>query len=372
MKHPQSLNILSIMNYKIFLSLLIIIFLCHGFNAFCQGKVTRPAQQQSQTSKPQKSRPKVTISEPDGYINGHGYVDLGLPSGTLWATCNIGASSPTDLGEQYAWGEIRPKSGYTEDNSLWQGKECADIGGHPEFDAASANWGEHWRLPSHEQIKELDEKCKWVYTKRNGVRGFIIIGPNGKNIFLASRMSTSKWTYGTYVCGYWSSTPNERDYTSTDMMSSARGRNSNNKRLAYCITSSDNSAWIASGSKYNGLGIRPVYCDSVYKPKADFIGPEGRTYVGKADVFTISGCWMIPSYSNISSKDSGDVSIFVKFDKDGNVTNVTINGQGPVSKNDETLNAIETEIRSKKMKPMFSSKENIPDETEARIRYEFR
>ncbi len=87
------------------------------------------------------------------------------------------------MGEQYAWGEIEIKSDYSEENSLWQGKECEDIGGHPEFDVATAKWGEHWRLPSHEQIKELDEKCKWVYTKKNGVRGFIIIGPNGKKYF---------------------------------------------------------------------------------------------------------------------------------------------------------------------------------------------
>lgn len=347
--------------------LFVLLFTSINLGCWGQGRISRPTNNQ-----PAKKTSVVKISEPDDFVDNHGYVDLGLPSGTLWATCNVGASTHTDLGEQYAWGEIKPKSEYTEKNSLWQGKECEDIGGHPEFDAATAYWGNHWRLPSHEQIKELNEKCKWSYTKRDGVRGFLIIGPNGKNMFLPSRMSTSKWTYGTYVCGYWSSTPNTRDYTSTDMMSSARGRNSNNKRFAYCITSSDNSVWIASGSKYNGLGVRPVYCDSVYKPKADFIGPEGRTYVGKASVFTISGCWMIPSYSSISSKDSGDISIFVKFDKEGNVTELSMKGQGPVSKNEEIFNAVDTEIRSKKMRSMSYRKENIPDETEARIRYEFR
>lgn len=229
--------------------LIFISFGCHG-----QGQISRPAKEQ-----PVKKSSATEISEPDDYYNGHGYIDLGLPSGSLWATCNIGASSPTDLGEEYAWGEIKSKSEYTKDNSLWQGKECDDIGGNPEFDAVTANWGEHWRLPSHEQIKELYEKCKWIYTKRNGSRGFLIIGPNGKNIFLPSRMSTSEWTYGTYVCGYWSSTPNKKDRTDKDMISSAKQSNSNNKRLAYSITSSDNSQWIASDFKYHGHGVRAVY-----------------------------------------------------------------------------------------------------------------
>lgn len=335
--------------------------------SYGQGQISRPTKKQAV-----KQGSAVNISAPDDYVNGHGYVDLGLQSGTLWATCNVGASTPTDLGEQYAWGEITSKTEYNEGNSLWQGKECEDIGGHPEFDAATANWGDHWRLPSHEQIKELNETCKWVYTKKNGARGFIITGPNGKNIFLPSRMSTSQWTYGTFVCGYWSSTPNKRDYTSIDMMSSASGRNSNNKRFAYSITSSDNSIWIASGSKYYGHAVRAVYCDSVYKENPNFIGPEGRTYIGKATVFTISGCWMIPSYNKISSKDSGDIVIDVKFDKEGNVTNVAMKGQGPISKNEETLKDIETEIRSKKMRLETLHNVNIPDESEARIRYEFR
>lgn len=127
--------------------LIFLIFFCIKLGCFGQGQISRPAKTQSS-----KQPSFVNISEAENFIDGHGYVDLGLPSGTLWATCNIGASSPTDLGEQYAWGEIQPKSVYTEENSLWQGKECEDIGGHPEFDAATANWGYHWRLPSHEQI----------------------------------------------------------------------------------------------------------------------------------------------------------------------------------------------------------------------------
>lgn len=347
--------------------LFVLLFTCINLGCWGQGRISRPTNNQQA-----KKTSVVKISEPDGFIDNYGYVDLGLPSGTLWATCNVGASTPTDLGEQYAWGEIKPKTEYTEENSLWQGKECEDIGGHPEFDAATANWGNHWRLPSHEQIKELDEKCKWIYTKRNGVRGFLIIGPNSKNIFLPSRMSTSQWTYGTYVCGYWSSTPNKRDRTSIDYFSSASGTNSNNKRHVYSFTSSDNSAWICSSPKYYGNGVRPVYCDSVYKPNANFIRPEGRMYEGRPTVLTISGCWNIPFYEKMSSKDSGIIYIDVKFDKDGVVKDISMNGVGPVTNNKETCNAIETEIRSKKMKFFSTYKKPIPDETEARISCEFR
>lgn len=168
------------------------------------------------------------------------------------------------------------------------------------------------------------------------------------------------------------STPNKKDRTYVDDFSSASGTNSNNRRLAYCITSSDNSAWIASGSKYSGHGVRPVYSDSVYKTNPNFIRPSGREYVGCATVFTISSCWNIPFYGDIRSKDSGTINVSVKFDKEGNVTDVSMNGMGPVSKNKETCNAIETEIRNKKMKQSIGRNNTIPSETEAQIRYEFR
>lgn len=336
---------------------------------FCYGQNTTVTAPQKPS--PVKHNSSIKISAADGELLGHDYVDLGLPSGTLWATCNIGANTPTELGDQYAWGEITPKSAYTEENSLWQGKECDDIGGHPEFDAATANWGEHWRMPSHEQIMELDEKCKWVYTKKNGTRGFIIIGPNGKNIFLPSRMSKSEWTYGTYQCEYWSSTPNKRDHTFIDDYSSARGTNSNNKRLVYGITSSDESAWICSTSKYYGHCVRPVYCDSIYEQNPNFIRPEGRTYVGKASVWRIPAGWLSPSYAQIPSKDSGSISVTVIFDQEGVATRVSMKSFGPVSKNKEICDAVEKEIRSKKMIYHERSKP-IPNESKAQIRYEFR
>lgn len=73
-------------------------------------------------------------------INGHEYVDLGLPSGLKWATCNVGAKSPSDYGSYFAWGEINTKSNYEKSISLTYDRTIEDISGEPEFDAARANW----------------------------------------------------------------------------------------------------------------------------------------------------------------------------------------------------------------------------------------
>lgn len=115
----------------------------------------------------------------------HEWVDLGLPSGTLWATCNIGASSPEESGDYFAWGETAPKETYNWETYKWCNdrdntvtKYCTtDIYGTVdnkteldlEDDAAYVNWGSSWRMPSMEQIKELREYCSWEWTQSNGV-----------------------------------------------------------------------------------------------------------------------------------------------------------------------------------------------------------
>jgi len=136
----------------------------------------------------------------------HEYVDLGLPSGTLWATCNVGASTPEEFGDYFAWGETEPKVKYSESNYKWFGgtwynysrsitKYCTNSEyGYKGFvdnkteldaedDAAYVNWGPAWRMPSLEQIQELSD-CHGQWTKRNGVNGVLIIGPNGNTLFL--------------------------------------------------------------------------------------------------------------------------------------------------------------------------------------------
>ena len=141
-------------------------------------------------------------------INGHEYVDLGLPSGLKWATCNVGASKPEDYGKYYAWGETSTKSKYN--NSKTDGKQMNDIKGNSQYDAARANWGGTWRLPTKSELEEL-MKCTWKWTTQNGVKGYKVTGPNGNSIFLPA--AGCRWGRSLNTAGvngnYWSSTPSE-------------------------------------------------------------------------------------------------------------------------------------------------------------------
>ena len=156
----------------------------------------------------------VTVS---GTIAGYDYVDLGLPSGLKWATCNIGANTPEGYGNYYAWGETTTKSEYTEENSVTMGQPMSDFSGNATYDAARANWGGTWRMPTKAEMQELHDNCTWTRTTQNGVNGMRVTGSNGNSIFLPA----AGWCYGSsreyvgeYVGEYgyyWSSTPNESE-----------------------------------------------------------------------------------------------------------------------------------------------------------------
>jgi hypothetical protein len=137
-----------------------------------------------------------------GYIDGYPYVDLGLS--VKWAAYNVGADSPEDYGDYFAWGEIRPKSVYDWStykyykesdftylvkmtkycNDSLYGKVDNKTVLEPADDAASANWSYKWRMPTVEEQVELKDKCTWTWTTHNGVKGYEIVGPNGNSIFL--------------------------------------------------------------------------------------------------------------------------------------------------------------------------------------------
>lgn len=140
--------------------------------------------------------------QPENTLNGHEYVDLGLPSGLLWATCNVGADAPTAYGNYYAWGETTP-CGTTYSYS-----------DNPETlpasaDAATANWGAGWRMPTKAEFEELNSNCTRSWTTYNGVVGSFFTGPNGKTIFLpAAGFFYNGETYDTGSSGsgkYWTS-----------------------------------------------------------------------------------------------------------------------------------------------------------------------
>ena len=176
-------------------------------------------------------------------INGYEYVDLGLPSGLKWATCNVGASSAEEYGDYYAWGEIETKSEYDESNSKTYGKSMSDISGNSTCDVARAKWGGSWRMPTKEECSELILECKWQWTTQNGKNGYKVTGPNGNSIFLPA----AGYRYGSslYYAGengyYWSSTP----YESNDYRA----------YYLYFLSSYRNVDW---SNRYYGLSVRPV------------------------------------------------------------------------------------------------------------------
>lgn len=112
-----------------------------------------------------------------GNIDGHDYVDLGLS--VKWATCNIGAESPEDYGDYYAWGCVEPRPELVstfhhykkkELKRLTEGDRIGDIMGDPLHDAATANWGENWRMPSKSEFHEMAVSTKTKRVKINKVR----------------------------------------------------------------------------------------------------------------------------------------------------------------------------------------------------------
>lgn len=149
-------------------------------------------------------------------ICGHEYVDLGLPSGLKWATCNVGANNPYEYGNYYAWGEITTKLIYADTNSVTYGEEMTDISGNPAYDAAAANWGCSWRMPTETEARELITICDWTWVEKtidtNIVTGYLVTGPNGNSIFLPLSGCYALTHYSnvyTYIEGgcFWTSSP---------------------------------------------------------------------------------------------------------------------------------------------------------------------
>ncbi len=141
-------------------------------------------------------------------------IDLGLPSGTKWACCNVGASRPEGYGGYYAWGETSEKSGYTWENYKYYDRSTdsyknlgSDIAG-TSSDVAHVKWGGSWRMPSLEQIQELLNNSPRQWISVNGVYGREFTGPNGGKVFIPA--SGYRWHGSLYTDGYggyyWSST----------------------------------------------------------------------------------------------------------------------------------------------------------------------
>ena len=164
-----------------------------------QGRyVTEVRKKKAELEKAQQSQQSLT-----GSANGHEWVDLGLPSGTLWATCNIGASKPEGYGNYYAWGETSTKSTYSEETYKYANgnydkltkycnkSHCGNNGFSDNLttlqsgdDPATAAWGSGWYTPDAEQWNELWNNTTNAWTTQNGVNGRLFTAKNGQTLFL--------------------------------------------------------------------------------------------------------------------------------------------------------------------------------------------
>ena len=199
----------------------------------------------------------------------HGYVDLGLPSGTLWATCNLGASSPEEYGDYYAWGETQPKTIYDwntykycvdgDCNKLTKYCHLSSYGYNgftdnlsvllPEDDAATASWGNGWSMPTIEQYRELYQHTIVTWTTQNGVEGELFTVANGNSLFMpaAGYRSGGELKYAGEYGRCWSSSRAPNTYVPYQ----AQG---------FSFYSGDYQEGIAN--RYFGRSVRPVRSSS--------------------------------------------------------------------------------------------------------------
>lgn len=195
-------------------------------------------------------------------------IDLGLPSGTLWASCNVGATKPEEYGDYFAWGETtgfkNGKTNFSWDTYKWCNggdkkitKYCNDSNyGNDGFadgkteldlvdDAAYANWGNNWRMPNYNQVYELIDNCNWEWTTLNGVRGCKVTSKkNGNSIFLpaAGGYFRTEFKDASVYGDYWARS------LYTNKPSSARG-----------LHIGPEGGFGLQGVRYYGNCIRPVY-----------------------------------------------------------------------------------------------------------------
>ena len=228
---------------------------------------------------------KPTVS---GQHGGHDYVDLGLPSGNMWATCNIGAGLAEENGLYFAWGETTSKEVYDWSNYRWGNGEAesrikvnkycsAKHEGEVDNllkldfadDAANKSWGGKWRMPTREDIKELVDNCYWVYyynyngTKRTGFVAFKAKTDADKGVVVGrGQLKSSEYTlndahifFRFSGCKYSGSNPglgNEGTVWSSSI-------NTVISTACYCLFMNDSQVMVSSCERFRGLPVRPVF-----------------------------------------------------------------------------------------------------------------
>lgn len=183
-------------------------------------------------------------------------IDLGLPSGTKWANCNVGAMKPEEHGDYYAWGETEVKESYPQDDYFndWrinsQIEEFSSCISGTQYDVAHVKWGGNWRMPTEDDIDELIMFCSKERTVINGVEGWSFTGPNGNSIFipLSGQFIESSVSYlerGGYI---WSGTPNTNSSSYSSAITLHLGNSGFEPVKSYRLG-------------YIGLPVRPVMSD---------------------------------------------------------------------------------------------------------------
>ena len=251
-------------------------------------------------------------------------VDLGLPSGLKWASWNVGAAAPEDYGDYFAWGETEPKSKY--DWSTYKFEVGTDYRGpfskyvtlssygtvdnktvlDSEDDAARANWGSSWCMPTDAEWVELRENCTLTWTTQNGVNGRLVTGPNGNSIFLPAAGYRMSNLSDAGSCGYyWSSSL----YTGY--------------KACYFEFGSNNVKGTSDRARSYGHPVRPVFNDRVYPvvvhPESVALNKaELSLYVGHTEQLTAT---ILPENATDKTvKWSSDKADVASVDENGNVT----------------------------------------------------
>ncbi|MBR5843183.1 MAG: hypothetical protein IKY75_01195 [Bacteroidaceae bacterium] len=182
------------------------------------------------------------------------FVDLGLT--VKWASCNVGADTPEEYGDFFSWGDIETKPSYTGDScrtyerAVYRGgkyspykKGIDEICTDAEYDAARANWGGAWHMPTKAHMDELVSRCSWEWVELGEVKGYKVTGPSGNSIFLPA----AGWLYGSshtnvgVVGAYWCSTP---------IMAG--------NKEAYRLLFANGEILVQGYNRYCGFTVRPV------------------------------------------------------------------------------------------------------------------
>ena len=190
----------------------------------------------------EESHPNISVEEQNPEA-----IDLGLS--VKWSSLNIGASSPTEYGGLYGWGDITGIN-HSENNDEYPSANPPSSICGTEYDIATKEWGNNWRMPSQAEMEELAEKCTWVWTTVNGVNGMTVTGPNGNSIFLPAAASRTGETVSNQVgqrgC-YWSGTL----WTDNKFAS-----------YLYFYDNADRVQPARSNRRYIGMSVRPVSAES--------------------------------------------------------------------------------------------------------------